>query len=72
MKAKLYIGCHTEAKNWGEPCFKAEIVLDVPEYKDATRILRVLENIARGLLNRDDELIKNMMETGEIKLRRLE
>ena len=68
MKAKLYIGCHTT--NAGTPEHQAEIVMDVDDYGEATRLLRTLENTARGLLNRDGELIKNMMEDGIIKLRR--
>ena len=68
VKAKLYIGCHTA--NDGTPEHQAEVVLEVGDYGEATRLLRTLENTARGLLNRDGELIKNMMEDGIIKLRR--
>lgn len=69
MKTKLYIGCHTEERNeYGFPKFKIEVVLDVDDYRTATKILRGLEITARGLLNKDGELIKNMMEDGTIKL----
>lgn len=68
MKTKLYIGCHTEDRNeHGFPKFKSEVVLDVDDYGQATKILRGLENTAKGLL---DKRIKQMYEDGLLKLRR--
>lgn len=68
MKTKLYIGCHTEERNeYGFPRFKAEVVLDVDDYAQATQVLRGLEIRAKELLDKG-ELIKNMMEDGTIKL----
>lgn len=72
MKGRIVIVCYTHDDRHpdGTPVYQArDVIIDVDDYGQATKILRGLEITARGLLNRDDELIKNMLEDGTIKLR---
>jgi len=68
LKAKLYIGCHTEERNeYGYPKFKAEVVIDVQEYGQATHVLRGLEMRCKELLDKG-QLIKQYYADGVIKI----